>query len=149
MQNHLSLRSHGVETPYRVVEALYHLTSDGRLNLSVAAEVADSTDDVPRDLSIAVRNVPYEGEDSVLEVEDIHESWGEDDESPHAYVYSGFHHTRVQARARLSKLANRRLLLVVDITTDDVRFYDERAKDSMIAGSVALQEAGPADLWAP
>lgn len=149
MENQLVLRSHGVETPYNVLHALYHVSPDGKLSLSVEAEVADSTGDAPRDVTLALRNLPFDEEGATLEVRDSHESWGVEDDSPHAYVYSGFHHSHVDARATVSKLPGDRLLLALEITTDDTQFYDDRARESRILGSVILNEAGPADLWAP
>lgn len=149
MENQLTLHSHGVETQYKILDAVYYVSPAGKLSLSVEARIAERDGDAPRDLSLALRNLPFKKGVSALEIRDRHESWAPEDESPHAYVYSGFHHSHVVAQATVSQVRGGHLLLVLDIATDDVQFYDDRAKESRITGSVILVEAEPADLWAP
>ena len=149
MESHLTLRSHGEEARYRISSAVYVLAEDGRLSFSVEAVVADpENESVPRDLSLALWNVRY-GPGQSVRVLDEHDAWGERDSSPHAYVYSGFHHSRVDAHGTVTALAGDRLAAELTINTDDVRFYDERATESVIEGRIVLGPGSISDLWAP
>jgi hypothetical protein len=150
MDNTLVLEIHGWEAPYTVAAAVFTISSDGKLDASVEAALADPDhEDSPREILFAVRNSEFGGAGTAVAVRSEHHTWGGIDDAPQAYFYSGFHHSKVDARLDIISHSDGRLAVALAVNTDDVVFYDERATASTIRGQVVFLSGALGDIWTP
>jgi hypothetical protein len=150
MDDTLVLEISGGEALYAVKSALFRISTEGKLDASVEAALADPDhEDAPRELLLAIRNSEFGGPGTTVVVRDEHHTWGELDDAPHAYVYSGFHHSHVDVRLDVTSQSKEQLVVALTVTTDDVVFYDERATASTIRGRLVLLPGELGDLCTP
>ena len=91
------LHADGVDVPHTILSGHFDV-SDGKLDIGLELEIGDDdNDESPREIMIRFANINFHTEDNCLYIRDHHDEWGADDGAPHAYVYTGFHHTDVSA----------------------------------------------------
>ena len=83
-------------------------------------------------------------ESGVIEI-----STNPEDQPPNVYVYTTFHACDVDAKQELEILSGGEVELHFSIFSEDVNYYDERAKRNEFTGSIRLADNGPDGLWMP
>ncbi|MEO1543373.1 MAG: hypothetical protein AAFR75_05055 [Pseudomonadota bacterium] len=84
-----------------------------------------------------------------LETGAIEISTNPEDEPPNVYVYTGFHACEVEAKLDLADLGADVLAARLSVFSEDVNYYDERAKRNEFVADIPLPESDPSSLWMP
>jgi hypothetical protein len=71
------------------------------------------------------------------------------DESPNVYVYSSFHANEVKAEVLIKVLSSDEINVELDVISDDVHYYNEKAKPNFFVGSITLERKSLDKLWMP
>ena len=71
------------------------------------------------------------------------------DEPPNVYVYTTFHACEVEATLRMQACSKDELEVSVEILSDDVIYYDDRAKQNLFTGKAKLSVREKSELWLP
>jgi MarR-like DNA-binding transcriptional regulator SgrR of sgrS sRNA len=71
------------------------------------------------------------------------------DEQPNVYVYTTFHACEVEAEASISVLSSNEISISLSVISDDVIYYNEKAKPNLWIGSVNLTQKSKNELWIP
>ncbi|WP_338846313.1 hypothetical protein V8J88_21455 [Massilia sp. W12] len=71
------------------------------------------------------------------------------DKPPNIYVYTTFHAAEVNGRVLIEVTSPNKLLATLSITSEDVNYYDERAKPNTLSGKVELSAISKNQLWLP
>ena len=147
--NTIVFRATDTDVPY-VVSCGHFDISDGKLDIDLELGIGDAdNEEAPPEILIRLANLELPAQPGTLHVRDHHETWDGDDGSPHAYVYSGFHHPYVTAWVNVVSHDDARLTADIKVVTDDVRYYDERARDNSMAGQCVLSRRPKDDMWRP
>lgn len=72
-----------------------------------------------------------------------------DDESPRVAVYTSFHASQIAATLEIKAATSEWIDLDLRVETEDVCYYDERAKRTPFHGSCRLAATTRASLWLP
>jgi hypothetical protein len=145
--NTIVLHAAGADALYNV-SAGYFDDSEGKLDIALELEIADDdNDEAPPEIQVRLANLELPAHPGTLHVRDQHDAWDGDDGQPHAYVYSGFHHTNVAASVDIVSHDDSQLIADIQVVTDDVRYYDERARDNTMAGQCVLSRQSRDDMW--
>lgn len=80
---------------------------------------------------------------------DINISTNPNDEPPNVYVYTTFHACEVAANLKISAALEDKITVDFHIVSDDVNYYDERAKPNPFKGVTTLTRKEPDQLWLP
>jgi hypothetical protein len=147
--NNILLRATGADFLYNVSHG-YFDDSDGRLDIALGLEIADAdNEEAPPEILVRLANLELPAKTGTLNVRDHHDAWDGDDGKPHAYVYSGFHHPNVTASVGVVSHGDGQLTADIKVVTDDVRYYDERARDNSMAGKCVLSRQPRDEMWGP
>jgi len=147
--NQIVLRSEGADVPYNLRFGHFDV-ADEKLDIVLELEIADSdNEDSPPEILIRLANLEFRAQPSALHVRDHHDDWGADDGRPHAYVYSGFHHSDVSAWIVVRSHDLAQLTAEIKVVTDDVDRYDESATDNTMAGQCVLTRQAKSEMWSP
>ncbi len=84
-----------------------------------------------------------------LECGVIEISTNPEDQPPNVYVYTSFHACEVKAKLILEILGEDELAARISVFSEDVNYYDDRAKRNEFVGSVRLQRSSPSSQWMP
>lgn len=76
-------------------------------------------------------------------------SWNPNYEPPNVYVYTSYHADEVTADMKLIVLPNSEIEIEIDVMTEDVIYYNEKAKPNSFKGKVILSRKNLEDLWIP
>jgi hypothetical protein len=145
----MMLHSHGVDTPYDVRLGQFDST-DGKLDIALELEIADNkNEDAPPEILVRFTNLEFQANSKKLAVRDRHDDWGADDGKPHAYAYSGFHHTKVSGWINVLSHDETRLIAEIKVVIDDVDRYDESATDNALVGQCVLSVHPKNEMWGP
>ena len=87
--------------------------------------------------------------DNGVETGSIEISTNPEDQPPNVYVYTSFHASEVEAKIELEVLGEDRLAVSLNVVSEDVNYYDERAKRNEFVASIPLLESDPSGLWMP
>ena len=143
------LRSEGADVPYNIRFGHFDV-SDGKLDIALELEIADDdNEDAPPEILVRLANLGFPAQPGTLHVRDHHDDWGADDGKPHAYVYSGFHHTDISAWVDVLSHDDAQLTAEIKVVTDDVDRYDENATDDTMVGQCTLSRQPRSDMWGP
>lgn len=71
------------------------------------------------------------------------------DEAPNVYVYTTFHVCEVEAIFNIKVIDINKINVEFQLATEDLNYYDERAKHAGFSGSVELQRKPKEQLWIP
>jgi|14_taG_2_1085336.scaffolds.fasta_scaffold00001_587 hypothetical protein len=70
-------------------------------------------------------------------------------EPPNVHVYTTYHADQVTANVKLTVLTNSQIEIEIDIKTEDVIYYNEKAKPNFFKGNVILPKKDLEELWIP
>jgi hypothetical protein len=147
--NNILLRTTGADFLYNVSHG-YFDDSDGKLDIALELEIADAdNEEAPPEILVRLANLELVAQPGTLNVGDHHDAWDGDDGEPHAYVYSGFHHPNVTAAVDVVSHDDGQLTADIKVVTDDVRYYDQRARDNSMAGQCVLSRRPRDEMWGP
>jgi hypothetical protein len=145
--NTIVLRATGADVLYKVSRG-YFDDSEGKLDIALELEIADDdNDEAPPEIQVRLANLEIPAQPGTLHLRDRHNAWDGDDGQPHAYVYSGFHHPSVAASVDIVSRDDSQLTADISVVTDDVRYYDDRARDNTMAGQCVLSRRSRDDMW--
>lgn len=119
--------------------------SDGKLYLSIEAKALDE-DAFPDSYLFAVDGFPLP---NGLDNQSINISTNPNDEPPNAYVYTSFHACEVEAHLELKVQSSESIELEFNIISEDVNYYNEKAKPNPFIGIAKLSKTELNKLWLP
>lgn len=68
---------------------------------------------------------------------------------PNVYVYTTFHAREIAAEIQLSLRPESEIEVAINIITEDVNYYNDKAKPNAFIGSVKLNKKDISELWMP
>lgn len=143
------LRNRGGDVNYDVRFGHFD-AAEGKLDIELELSIADpDNEDAPPELLVRLANLPFAGRSRTLRVRDHHDAWGADDGRPHAFVYSGFHHSDVAARVDVLSHDDAEMTVDITLVTDNVLRYDPPARDSSMSGRCVLRREPRIGMWGP
>ena len=118
---------------------------NSKLYISIETKSFDE-EDFPDSFLFAIDGFCLDGEleDSVISI-----STNPNDESPNVYVYSSFHANEVVAKVLVKVLSSDEINVELDVISDDVHYYNEKAKPNSFIGSINLERKSLDKLWMP
>jgi len=128
---------------YEVEHARFNL-SDGLLSLSVDAQRDDPGQFA---LLLSLLEVEIDGEPTVGQTWSVRDFGNES--APYARVYFGFHAQEIEFEATIVAINQERMVVCFCVITEDMDYYDERAKRNAITGRATLERSHLADIWIP
>lgn len=118
---------------------------DAKLYLSIETKAIDE-DAFPGCYLFAIDGYPLENS---LERLNINIATNPNDQPPNVYVYTSFHACEVEAAVGLTVIAENEIEVVLNIISEDVNYYNEKAKPNSFKGSIKLVKKNIGDLWIP
>ncbi|MBK8038745.1 MAG: hypothetical protein IPK22_16685 [Verrucomicrobiaceae bacterium] len=125
---------------------------DRGFGISIEAEAASEEDweKHPNCASLASFGHPVTNPLAVGQVFGAKGGMGYDcDATPNAGAYFGFHAEQVSISWRIISIEGDRITVELEAFTEDVDYYDDRAKPQPISGVFSLQRCEPSELWVP
>lgn len=119
--------------------------TDGYLSLSLRAK-AVSEDAFPDEYHFSIRSLELaaglnNGVHRLL--------FDEGNEDPIVAVYTTFHASEINARISIEVINEDKIKINLRIVTEDVNYYDERAKPNIFEGAAYLSKEKLENLWMP
>ena len=68
---------------------------------------------------------------------------------PDVYVYTTFHACEVEAIIELVVISEKEIEVSLHVVSEDVNYYNEKAKPNPFKGSVKLKEKNLGQMWIP
>lgn len=118
---------------------------DSKLYLSIETKVLGD-EAFPDCFLFSIEGYPLNGEFKSL---DIQLRTNPKDEPPNLHVYTTFHAANVEAEASIKVITDNEMLIAITVISDDVNYYDHRAKPNAFMGSTTLTRMSKRDLWFP
>jgi hypothetical protein len=119
---------------------------DGKLFISIECR-AIKEDTFPDSYHFAIGAYPMP---SAVEPQIINlQTSLDDDESPSVAVYTTFHASQVDARLEVKAATSAWMDIDLRVVTEDVNYYDDRAKRTPFHGSCRLMATTRESLWLP
>ena len=118
---------------------------DSKLFLSIETKAVEE-EAFPDCYLFAIDGYPIKGE---FESTKIKISTNPNDEPPNVYVYTTFHACEVEAEVDLSVLSENEIEVSISAISEDVNYYNEKAKPNPFKGSVKLTKKRVGDMWIP
>jgi len=72
-----------------------------------------------------------------------------EDVPPNVYVYTTFHACEVEANITINKTSSNEIEVELEVISEDVNYYNEKAKPNPFIGKVSLQQKSLGELWIP
>ena len=132
-------------------DVYYELKSGGfciehsELFLSIEA-TAKSPDDFPERFLFALRSSFSESTPKKLV---INTNFHESTDFQEVFVYTTFHASEIAAHVSLAFESGETAAVEFDVISDDVNYYDNRAKPNRFTGTAVLHKTKRGDLWLP
>ena len=118
---------------------------DSKLYLSIQTKAVEE-DAFPDCYYFALDGYPIK---EPLESTNIKISTNPEDEPPNVYVYTTFHACEVEAEINLNVLSQTEIEVNVKVISEDVNYYNEKARPNPFIGTVKLIEKNFGELWIP
>ena len=118
---------------------------DSELYLSIETK-AVKEDVFPDCFYFAVDGLPVK---DCLENSNIRIATNPNDEAPNVYVYTSFHACEVEATVELTVISEEEIEVVLHVVSEDVNYYNEKAKPNLFKGSVKLIKKNLGEMWMP
>jgi hypothetical protein len=118
---------------------------DSKLYISVQTKVVDK-EAFPNCYYFAIDGFPISNE---LKSSQIKISTNIEDKPPNVYVYTSFHACEVEATVKITMVADQEIKVTLDVLSEDVKYYNEKAKPNPFRGTVTLVEKSLDELWIP
>ncbi|PWK45330.1 hypothetical protein [Pleionea mediterranea] len=118
---------------------------DSKLYLSVETQVIGE-DAFPDCYMFVLDGFPLDGS---LENSNIDISTNPNDEPPNVYVYTTFHACEVKADLTIKVLSEDEISVKLNVISEDVNYYNEKAKSNLFTGEVNLQRKAIGEMWIP
>jgi hypothetical protein len=71
------------------------------------------------------------------------------DTSPNVFVYTAFHACEVEAIVDLKVISDNEIKVVLNVISEDVNYYNEKAKPNPFKGEVKLLRRNLGEMWIP
>ncbi len=118
---------------------------ESKLYLSIEAKAVEE-EVFPDCYLFAIDGYPINGE---AEAYKITISTNPNDEQPNVYVYTSFHACEVEAEVDLKMISECEIEVAINVISEDVSYYNEKAKPNPFKGSVKLTKKSINDMWLP
>lgn len=118
---------------------------DSKLYLSLELKAVE-VDAFPDCYYFAVDGFPL---NSGLASSKIEIATNPNDEPPNVYVYTSFHACEVKAIIELEVLSEKVIDVFLHVVSEDVNYYNEKAKPNPFKGSAELKEKNLDEMWIP
>ncbi|MEI8706642.1 hypothetical protein [Pseudoalteromonas sp. B62] len=118
---------------------------DSKLYLSIQSKALEE-DGFPDCYYFAIDGFPIK---TSLESSKIEIATNPDDEPPNVYVYTTFHACEVEAIIHLEVISEKEIEVSLQVISEDVNYYNEKAKPNPFKGSVKLNEKNLGEMWIP
>ena len=119
--------------------------SNEKLCISIETDHVDG-ESFPDRFLFALEDFPVQSRSGIEEIEVVGNTEGE---TPNVFVYTTFHSDEVTARLVVEWLGEIRMKVQLSVISDDVKFYDDRAKPNQFTGECELSICGREVLWVP
>jgi len=139
-----TLKHQDGDTKYGLEKAGYWI-EDSKLFISIKTKAVDS-EAFPDSFYFAVDGYVLT---NGLESSTIVISTNPNDEPPNVYIYTTFHASEVIAKIEIDVLSEIEISIRLSAFSEDVNYYDERAKRNEFVGDAKLENNGSRGLWMP
>ncbi|KJR37981.1 hypothetical protein BOO91_20300 [Vibrio navarrensis] len=119
--------------------------ADGKLFLSLESKAVDE-EAFPDCYLFAIDGFELS---NGIESQIINISTNPNDEAPNIYVYTSFHACEVNAEINLKVLDSTHIEIEFNVISEDVNYYNEKAKPNPFIGSTKLTQKNKNELWLP
>jgi hypothetical protein len=118
---------------------------DSKLFLSIQTKAVEE-DGFPDCYYFAIDGFPVKNN---LESSKIEIATNPNHEPPNVYVYTTFHACEVEAIVELEVVSEKEIEVSLQVVSEDVNYYNEKAKPNPFKGVVKLKEKNLTEMWIP
>lgn len=119
---------------------------DSKLYLSIETTAVDNQT-FPENFLFALARYPIDGSARSLKIKISNSD--PNDTLPSAFVYTTFHAAKVDAEIDLNFISDDEMEISISVMSEDVNYYDERAKLNPFIGTAKLTRKDLNNLWIP
>ncbi len=118
---------------------------NSKLYFSIETKAIDE-DSFPDCYLFAIDGYPLSGS---LDSSRIEIATNPNDESPNVHVYTTFHACEVHAGIDLKVISDNEIEVALNVISEDVNYYNEKAKPNLFKGVVKLSRKTLGEMWLP
>lgn len=118
---------------------------NSKLYFSIETKAIDE-DSFPDCYLFALDGYPLSGS---LESSRIEIATNPQDEPPNVHVYTTFHASEVQVSIELKVISDNEIEVALNVISEDVNYYNEKAKPNLFKGVVKLSKKTLSEMWLP